>query len=389
MEDFVAAKWTRCPSTGQEVGLFGVMDGHGGASCCAFLARELLDAVLAHARFATDLPAALVEAFEATDARFLQEGARRAAAEAVRASVAASAGAAADPPMEQAAAAAAAAADAPSPRSTPPPPGGGRGSSGFYYYNGARSPGSAVGGGLANGNIVTAASAPPGEDGSTAVVAVLRSDGLLAVANVGDSRAVLMRGGRAHTLSVDHKPNVREERLRIERAGGAVVWSGVWRVGAAGAVGGAASGGGGGGGGGGLLAVSRAFGDRPLKLGAGVVATPDVKVVRLGPEDRVLVLASDGLFDVMNAQEALLIADGEACASAAARRLAAAALERGTLDNVSAVVVKLAFGGEGGASAGGEGGGAGAAGAVDFGSATATAATAAAAAAAATAATTS
>jgi serine/threonine protein phosphatase PrpC len=286
--------------------------------------------VLSHELFHTDLPQALVSAFEATDARYLEEGARR-AAEAAAAT---------------AAAASEAAATSSSPRSTPPPQPPNR--TGFYYYygaGGARSPGASCrspGGGCAggiNGHLVTAATAPPGEDGSTAVVAVLLPDGTLAVANAGDSRAVLMRNGRAHTLSVDHKPNLREERLRIEKAGGAVLWSGVWRVGLANGVGGT---------GGGLLALSRAFGDRPLKLGAGVVATPDGKMVRLGAEDRVLVLASDGLFDVMNAQEALMIADGQPCASSAARKLAHEALERGTMDNVSAVVVKLAFGaGEG------------------------------------------
>jgi hypothetical protein len=44
-------------------------------------------------------------------------------------------------------------------------------------------------------------------------------------------------------MSVDHKPNSKEERTRIEQAGGVVVWAGTWRVA-------------------GVLAVSRAFGDR-------------------------------------------------------------------------------------------------------------------------------
>jgi hypothetical protein len=59
----------------------------------------------------------------------------------------------------------------------------------------------------------------------------------------------------AVALSVDHKPNTKEERDRIEAAGGVVVWAGTWRVS-------------------GVLAVSRAFGDRPLKRY--VIPTPDV-----------------------------------------------------------------------------------------------------------------
>lgn len=82
-------------------------------------------------------------------------------------------------------------------------------------------------------------------------------------------------------LSVDHKPNAKEERARIEAVGGVVVWAGTWRVG-------------------GVLAVSRAFGDRPLKRY--VSATPDMADETLTAEDEFLILASDGLWDVMTNQ---------------------------------------------------------------------------------------
>lgn len=42
------------------------------------------------------------------------------------------------------------------------------------------------------------------------------------VANVGDSRAVLCRDGKAIDLSTDHKPEDTVERTRIEKAGGTV-----------------------------------------------------------------------------------------------------------------------------------------------------------------------
>lgn len=41
-------------------------------------------------------------------------------------------------------------------------------------------------------------------------------------ANVGDSRCVLARGGKAQEMSVDHKPENEGERQRIETAGGYV-----------------------------------------------------------------------------------------------------------------------------------------------------------------------
>jgi protein phosphatase 1G len=57
--------------------------------------------------------------------------------------------------------------------------------------------------------------------GCTAVVAVLKGRDLY-VANAGDSRAVLCRGGAAVALSVDHKPASDGERTRITTAGGFV-----------------------------------------------------------------------------------------------------------------------------------------------------------------------
>ncbi|KAJ0098403.1 hypothetical protein Patl1_20009 [Pistacia atlantica] len=59
--------------------------------------------------------------------------------------------------------------------------------------------------------------------GSTAVVAVVTSEYII-VANCGDSRAVLCRGGRAIPLSCDHKPDRPEELARIEAAGGRVIF---------------------------------------------------------------------------------------------------------------------------------------------------------------------
>ncbi|XP_022967975.1 probable protein phosphatase 2C 75 isoform X2 [Cucurbita maxima] len=59
--------------------------------------------------------------------------------------------------------------------------------------------------------------------GSTAVVAVLTPDHIV-VANCGDSRAVLCRGGRAIPLSNDHKPDRIDELARIEAAGGQVIF---------------------------------------------------------------------------------------------------------------------------------------------------------------------
>jgi protein phosphatase 1G len=75
--------------------------------------------------------------------------------------------------------------------------------------------------------------------GCTAVVAVIKA-GHLYVANAGDSRGVLCRGGSAVAMSEDHKPAQETERRRILNAGAvgamrcaAAAWSGtgVWGTG--------------------------------------------------------------------------------------------------------------------------------------------------------------
>lgn len=80
-------------------------------------------------------------------------------------------------------------------------------------------------------------------------------------------------------LTEDHKPNQERERKRIEAEGGVVIWAGTWRVG-------------------GVLAVSRAFGDRPLKRY--VIACPDVRHDNLDVGEESIILASDGLWDVVS-----------------------------------------------------------------------------------------
>ncbi|XP_071677265.1 protein phosphatase 2C 50-like, partial [Lolium perenne] len=62
--------------------------------------------------------------------------------------------------------------------------------------------------------------------GSTAVVTAVCSSHVIA-ANCGDSRVMLCRGKEPISLSVDHKPDRKDELARIEAAGGKVIdWNG-------------------------------------------------------------------------------------------------------------------------------------------------------------------
>ncbi|KAA3464262.1 protein phosphatase 2C 37-like [Gossypium australe] len=113
--------------------------------------------------------------------------------------------------------------------------------------------------------------------GSTAVVAVVTPDEII-VANCGDSRAVLCRNGVALPLSDDHKPDRPDEMLRIQEAGGRVIyWDGPRVLG--------------------VLAMSRAIGDNYLK--PFVISEPEVTITKRKGEEECLILASDGLWDVI------------------------------------------------------------------------------------------
>ncbi|PIN02429.1 Serine/threonine protein phosphatase [Handroanthus impetiginosus] len=157
------------------------------------------------------------------------------------------------------------------------------------------------------------------DDGSTASTAVLVGNRLY-VANVGDSRTIISKAGKAIPLSDDHKPNRSDERKRIESAGGVVMWAGTWRVG-------------------GVLAMSRAFGNRMLKQF--VVAEPEIQEQEVDQDLELLVLASDGLWDVVPNEDAVSIAQTEEEPEAAARKLTETAYTRGSADNITCIVVKF------------------------------------------------
>jgi len=154
--------------------------------------------------------------------------------------------------------------------------------------------------------------------GSTASTAVLLGDRLL-VANVGDSRVVACRAGSAVPLSIDHKPDRSDERQRIEQAGGFIIWAGTWRVG-------------------GVLAVSRAFGDKLLK--PYVVAEPEIQEEKIDGVD-FIIIASDGLWNVLSNQDAVSIVQNIKDAEAASRKLIQEAYARGSSDNITCVVVRF------------------------------------------------
>lgn len=162
------------------------------------------------------------------------------------------------------------------------------------------------------------------------------------IAHIGDCRAVLSKDGVAESLTEDHKPNLKSEKLRIEAAGG---WVQNGRVN-------------------GNLGVSRSVGDIQFKVFSNtpgmcgdkedvrgslwgscqqVISKPDVMHFTVEEHHEFVVLASDGLWDVFPPQECVNFVRKQLFNTKNIDRTAAEliqkALKRGSQDNVSVVIV--------------------------------------------------
>lgn len=183
---------------------------------------------------------------------------------------------------------------------------------------------------------------------------------VLVVGHLGDSRIILgkeqMEPGAAvptligEQLTMDHKPDQEHERVRIERCGGMVerlqnhnnkpfIRGGDFLMRKA------------------LgeqpmqLQYSRAFGAKDLKI-FGLSSVPDIRIIRMGRDPayrrvRFVVLASDGLWDVISTQQAVTTAQqasaqGVNPAEALVRQaLLEQSRRKARADNITAVVVQF------------------------------------------------
>ncbi|EEC47961.1 predicted protein [Phaeodactylum tricornutum CCAP 1055/1] len=168
---------------------------------------------------------------------------------------------------------------------------------------------------------------------------MIQSKRTIIAANIGDSRAILSRNETAIELTRDHKPSDPIELDRIHSLGGRVIWhghvdthgdpipgTGVYRVN-------------------GNLALSRAIGDRSER--PAVTADPDVSILPIDEADDFLVLATDGLWDVMTSSDVVafihaLIEQGEDIdRDPIAAMVVEEAIRRGSYDNITVLIVWL------------------------------------------------
>jgi len=159
-----------------------------------------------------------------------------------------------------------------------------------------------------------------GSSGTTAVTAIIRKkEGhrFLFTGNVGDSRAVLVRDGQAIRLTYEHKGSDEEETKRIVDSGGFVLLNRV----------------------NGILAVTRSLGDQAMK--EYVISEPFLSETKLEEKDTCLILACDGVWDVMTDQEAYDVISDETDPTTMSKKILVTALKKGSTDNISVMVILL------------------------------------------------
>lgn len=161
------------------------------------------------------------------------------------------------------------------------------------------------------------------EDGSTAVMALIYHNECI-IANVGDSRCVLCdANGKAHRLSIDHKPTTVEERQRIEKLGGVVINNRIKN-----------------------LALSRALGD--FAVAPYLSAEPYINAFTFKGDEEFLIIACDGVFDELSDQksvdvvlESLKKDRSPFGVNRAAAKLCNVSYGLGSLDNITCLIVDL------------------------------------------------
>ena len=162
------------------------------------------------------------------------------------------------------------------------------------------------------------------ETGSTGTILLLYKDPSspsnksFLCANVGDSKAYLITKSEMILLTKDHKCCDANEVKRIRDKGGIVFRERVF----------------------GTLMLTRSFGDKEMKK-YGVLSTPDIYIKNVEKDDLFIVIASDGVWDVVEENEILKMSKEGISSNDFSKKIVNLAKERDTHDNISCIVIKL------------------------------------------------
>jgi len=159
------------------------------------------------------------------------------------------------------------------------------------------------------------------ESGSTCLIIICykdNNDKYLLTINLGDSRAIISKNNKAYPLTIDHKPNNDIEKKRIEDLGGVLDFDGSdWRIS--------------------NLAVSRSFGD--IDVEPYISCVPDIFRYKIEKDDKFVVVACDGLWDVMTNQEVSNFVLKQNKTENIAEKLAIYAIKKGSTDNLTIIIM--------------------------------------------------
>ena len=160
------------------------------------------------------------------------------------------------------------------------------------------------------------------EVGSTATILIIHhinKKKYIFCANVGDSKCFLIKKNKVNQISVDHKCTVENEVERIKKKGGIVFSGRVF----------------------GTLILTRTIGDREMK-NYGVISNPSIYSNEINEnEDQYIIIASDGVWDVVNEEDILNMSKKNLEAEKFCKMIIKKAIDNGTRDNVSCIVIKL------------------------------------------------
>nr|XP_043615599.1 probable protein phosphatase 2C 12 isoform X2 [Erigeron canadensis] len=168
------------------------------------------------------------------------------------------------------------------------------------------------------------------QSSGTTVTFVILEGSVVTVASVGDSRCILESAdGSLYYLSADHRLDCSEEEERVTASGGEV---GRLNAGGGTQIGPLRCWPGG-------LCLSRSIGD--LDVGEFIVPVPYVKQVKLSSAGGRMIIASDGVWDAMSAEAALICCRGLPPDTAAAQIVKEAVEFKGLRDDTTCIVVDI------------------------------------------------
>ncbi|KAH0789655.1 protein phosphatase 2C [Histomonas meleagridis] len=156
------------------------------------------------------------------------------------------------------------------------------------------------------------------KDGSTAAI-VLKKGNKIITAHLGDARIIIIDDeGKIRFQTIDHKPESRFEFERIRDEGSTVVGGRIQ----------------------GFLGVSRAFGDFSIN---GISSEPTIQELELEQTDKWILIACDGVFDVVNDYMIQQAAINSENAKKFAMNIRNLAYSAHSADNISVITIDLKY----------------------------------------------